>query len=94
VIKLDCDALKDQGWTIDTRKGVVLRGYASVSLCLMIEERLHICIPGSGCTYDEAVLDAVAAVNTWLWQQRPPIPFGAGSSRNEHGEEQICRGSA
>jgi hypothetical protein len=63
---LSYEALQGCGWAINRRTGVVLPGYASVSLCLTVNGRRHICIPGAGPTPAEALRDAVASVNAWL----------------------------
>jgi hypothetical protein len=72
--KLSYDQLQTYGWAIDPRTGVVWPGYVSLSLCLMIDGRRHVCVPGAGPTLDEAIRDAVIAANAWIQHQRPTHP--------------------
>lgn len=71
---VDYDTLQRCGWRINAQKGIVRRGYASVSLCLHIDGRRHVCLPGAGQTYGEALLGAVSAANRWIRDQRPSHP--------------------
>jgi hypothetical protein len=63
---LSYELLQRQGWAINRGTGIVMAGYASVSLCLTQDGRRLICIPGAGPTSAEALRDAVASVNAWL----------------------------
>jgi hypothetical protein len=71
---LSYEMLQRYGWAINRGTGIVMAGYASVSLCLTLDGRRLICIPGAGPTSTEALRDAVAAVNAWIRRQPPTHP--------------------
>ncbi len=64
--RLSLEQMIEAGWAINSRKGVELRRFASVSLCLMREEHMSVCIPGYGETRDDALADAVEEANAWI----------------------------
>lgn len=68
------ESLQRHGWTINRQVGVVTLGYASVSLCLMIDGRRHVCVPGLGPTYREAFTCAVAEAYRWIERQNSSHP--------------------
>jgi hypothetical protein len=73
-VDLSFETLQAHGWSINRGTGVVRPGYASVSLCLTVDGRRHVCLPGIGSTYGEALRDAVAAVNRWIGRQHHAHP--------------------
>jgi hypothetical protein len=74
-MSFDYEQLRALGWTINPQTGINRRGFASVSLCLIIEGRKHICLPGFGQTITEAIADVVHNANTWMGKQQKSHPL-------------------
>jgi hypothetical protein len=71
----DYEELRAMGWTINPQTGVNRPGYVSVSFCLIIEGRKHVCLPGFGYTVTEAVADVVRSANAWIGKQEASHPL-------------------
>ncbi len=71
----DYEQLRAMGWAIDPHTGINRQGFASVSFCLYIEDRKHVCLPGFGFTVTEAIADVVNGANDWIRKQRASHPM-------------------
>ena len=60
------DDLLADGWVLDTAKGVTIRSYTSISLCLVQDGNCIDCVQGYGRTMDQARIDIVVEAAKWL----------------------------
>ncbi len=71
----DYEQLRAMGWSIDPHNGINRQGFASVSFCLHIDNRKHVCLPGFGFTVTEAIADVVNSANDWIRKQGASHPL-------------------
>jgi hypothetical protein len=69
-------ALVENGWTLDSTKGMETKKQTSVSLCFMRDGKQIACVQGYGRTRTEALADATEHANEWI--KAHPKEYGSG----------------